>query len=81
MLYALAVSRRGEGAKAPCPVLLVARGGPSRKKKNIRFFDFKQKKETRKGINMFQLAIKIFNVRGKYLNIRCFWFLCSFPEM
>ena len=33
MLYALAILRRGEGAKAPCPALLVARGGPSCKKK------------------------------------------------
>ena len=33
MLYALAILRRGKGAKAPCPALLVARGGPSCKKK------------------------------------------------
>ena len=45
MLYALAVLRTGEGAKAPCPALLVARRGPSRKKKKQDFFILSSRKK------------------------------------
>ena len=38
-------------------------------------FDFKQKKETRKGINTSQLVIRNFNdITGKHMNKPCFFF-------
>ena len=67
---------------APAPMLLVANRVPAHKKKKLkRFFNFKQKKETRrKGINMSQLEIRNFNdVTGKHLNTHYFLFLRNFP--
>ena len=76
-LYLLAVLKGreggGKGTTAPGPALLVARIGPARKKKKLkRFFDFKQKKESRRiGTNASQLAIFIylFIYLSIYLNL------------
>ena len=51
LLFSLTGGFKGEqGGAAPDPTFLVARRGHARKKKNLkkRFFDFKQKKETRR---------------------------------
>ena len=61
---------------APGSTLLVAKKVAAREKKTEeKIFDFKQKKETRKGISASQLAIRHFSdVTGKHLNTPCFYF-------
>ena len=60
LVKSLAVLRRTKETMVSAPAYLVARRDPARKKKNLKedFFDFKQKKETRrKEINTSQLTI------------------------
>ena len=67
----LAVARRGY---EPWSRAFGGQKGPRTKEKQIEkfFFCFKQKKETRKGINASQLAIRNFNdITGKHINTLC----------
>ena len=69
---------RGHGSRART---FGSKKGPRiwEKKSKRRFFDFNQKKETRrKGINASQLAIINFNITGKHMNTHEFLFLRVF---
>ena len=45
----------GQGATAPVPAFFLGRRDSTQEKSKRRYFDFKQKKETRKGINASEI--------------------------